>query len=148
MDENAVLGPVDPQIGQWPAVSILRVASEKPLERVNDETLMLADISRKAISQVKEFVKNVLLDDFPEERAEQIADQLTSGVWTHDYPLTFEALAQIGLPVSSELPEDAFALMDLYPQMGNQRPSVQYVPMPYREPGRTAPSPPQPARGE
>jgi ClpP class serine protease len=134
MDENAVLGPVDPQIGQWPAASIINVAASKPLERVNDETLMLADIAKKAQQQVKEFVMNVLLDDFPEERANQIAEQLTGGRWTHDYPLTFEALAQIGLPVSQELVPDVFALMDLYPQVGRQRPSVQYVPIPYREP--------------
>jgi ClpP class serine protease len=142
MDENAVLGPVDPQIGQWPAASIVKVAAEKPTERVNDETLILADIARKAQSQVKEFVRNVLLDDFPEERADKIAEQLTSGVWTHDYPLTFEMLAQIGLPVSSELPTEVFALMDLYPQLGRQRPSVQYVPMPYHEPVPTVPAPP------
>jgi ClpP class serine protease len=142
MDENAVLGPVDPQIGQWPAASILNVAERKPLERVNDETLILADIARKAQQQVREFVMNVLLDDFPEERASQIADQLTSGRWTHDYPLTFEALAQIGLPVSSELPREVFALMELYPQLGRQRPSVQFVPLPYREPRPTLPAPP------
>jgi ClpP class serine protease len=142
MDDNAVLGPVDPQIGQWPAASIMKVADSKPLERVNDETLILADIARKAQAQVKEFVMNVLLDDFPEERAQQIADQLTSGQWTHDYPLTFETLAQIGLPVSRELPTEAFALMDLYPQVGRQRPSVQYVPLPYREPLPRAPAVP------
>ena len=56
MDDNAVLGPVDPQIGQWPAASIIVAAERKPIERVNDETLMLADISRKAQVQVKEFV--------------------------------------------------------------------------------------------
>jgi ClpP class serine protease len=142
MDDNAVLGPVDPQIGEWPAASILTVAGSKPLERVNDETLILADIAKKAQSQVKEFVMNVLLDDFPEERAQRIADQLTSGQWTHDYPLTFETLAQIGLPVSRELPTEVFALMDLYPQVGRQRPSVQYVPLPYREPMPRAPSVP------
>jgi ClpP class serine protease len=133
MDDNAVLGPVDPQIGQWPAASIVKVAESKPLERIEDETLILADIARKAQSQVREFVMNVLLDDFPEERAQQIADTLTSGQWTHDYPLTFEALGQIGLPVSRELPIEVFELMDLYPQVGRQRPSVQYVPLPYRE---------------
>jgi ClpP class serine protease len=142
MDENAVLGPVDPQVGQWPAASILSVASTKPIERVNDETLILADIAKKAQVQVKEFVMNVLLDDFPEERADKIATDLTSGRWTHDYPLTFEALAQIGLPVSSELMPEAFELMDLYPQVGRQRPSVQYVPLPYREPLPTAPRAP------
>jgi ClpP class serine protease len=148
MDENAVLGPVDPQLGQWPAASIIKVAEQKPIERLSDETLMLADISRKAMAQIREFVKNVLLDDFPEERADKIAEQLTSGQWTHDYPLTFEELAQIGLPVAKELPTEAFELMDLYPQVGNQRPSVQYLPMPYREPGRTAPSPPKAPRSE
>jgi ClpP class serine protease len=142
MDENAVLGPVDPQIGQWPAASIVRVAETKPIERLDDETLILADIARKAKAQVKEFVENVLLDDFPEERAGQIAEQLTSGQWTHDFPLTFEALAEIGLPVAKELPQESFALMDLYPQAGRQRPSVQYVPLPYREPMPTAPSTP------
>ena len=141
MDENAVLGPVDPQVGQWPAASIIHVAEIKPIERTDDETLMLADIARKAREQVREFVTNVLLDDFPEERAKQIADQLTSGKWTHDFPLTFEALAEIGLPVSKDLPVQAFHLMDLYPQLGRQRPSVQYVPMPYREPPPTAPRP-------
>jgi ClpP class serine protease len=142
MDENAVLGPVDPQVGQWPAVSILRVAESKPVEHIDDETLMLADIARKAQAQVKEFVRNVLLDDFPEERAEKIASDLTSGQWTHDYPLTFEALADIGLPVSRELPEETFALMDLYPQVGRQRPSVQYVPIPYPERMPTVPARP------
>jgi ClpP class serine protease len=142
MDPNAVLGPVDPQIGQWPAASILHVAATKPIERTDDETLILADIARKAQEQVKEFVMNVLLDDFPEDRADAIATQLTSGKWTHDYPLTFEMLAQIGLPVSTELPTEVFALMDLYPQLGRQRPSVQYVPIPYRAPLPTAPTGP------
>ena len=148
MDDNAVLGPVDPQIGQWPAASILVAAERKPIERVDDETLMMGDIARKAQVQVKEFVKNVLLDDFPEERAEKIATDLTSGQWTHDFPLTYEALADIGLPVSKELPEEAFHLMDLYPQAGRQRPSVQYVPIPYREAPSTQPTGPRPERGQ
>jgi ClpP class serine protease len=146
MDENAVLGPVDPQVGQWPAASILHVAGTKPIERVDDDTLILADIAKKAQEQVREFVMNVLLDDFPEERAQKIADDLTSGRWTHDYPLTFEALAQIGLPVSSELLPEAFELMDLYPQLGRQRPSVQYVPLPYRERLPTTPETPRERR--
>src|SRR6185312_3887438 len=146
MDENAVLGPVDPQIGQWPAASILAAAERKPLERVNDETLILADIAGKAQAQVKEFVMNVILDDFPEERAEKLATELSSGRWTHDHPLTLDVLAQLGLPVSPELPREAFALMELYPQLGGQRPSVQYVPVPYSAPAPTAP-PRQVGRG-
>jgi ClpP class serine protease len=142
MDENAVLGPVDPQIGQWPAVSILRAVQDKPIERTNDETLILADMARKAQTQIKDFVLGVLLDDFPPERAEHIADTLTSGQWTHDYPLGPQALLDLGLPIMTALPEEAFALMELYPQQGRQRPSVQYIPVPYGEP----PTMPAPSR--
>ena len=142
MDENAVLGPVDPQVGQWPAASIINVAESKPLERVNDETLMLADLARKAQTQIRDFVMSVLRDDFPEERAQYLANELTSGKWTHDYPLTVETLVALGLPVTTNLPVEAFELMDLYPQVGRQRPSVQYVPFPTRSrrcrPGRIA----------
>jgi ClpP class serine protease len=140
MDENAVLGPVDPQVGPWPAASIIKVAESKPLERVNDETLILADLSRKAQAQIKEFVRPLLLDDFPPDRAEFIVDELTTGKWTHDYPLTIEKLLELGLRVKTELPVEAFNLMDLYPQVGRQRPSVQFVPVPYGEPP-TAPAP-------
>jgi len=139
MDENAVLGPVDPQVGAWPAASIIRVAESKPLERVNDETLILADLARKAQAQIREFVVGVLLDDFPPDRAGFIANELTSGRWTHDYPLTIETLTEMGLPVTTGLPVEAFRLMELYPQAGRQRPSVQFVPVPYREAPAQAP---------
>ena len=134
LDDNAVLGPVDPQIGQWPAASIIKAAESKPIERVDDQTLILADLSRKAMKQIKEFVLSRLLDDFPADRANELAEQLTSGQWTHDYPLTVDQLTELGLPVKTELPLEVYELMDLYPQVGRQRPSVQYVPIPYREP--------------
>lgn len=136
MDENAVLGPVDPQIGQWPAASIINVAESKPLERVNDETLILADLGRKAQLQIRDFVMSVLRDDFAEDRAQYLTTELTSGKWTHDYPLTVETLVTLGLPVTTNLPVEVFELMDLYPQAGRLRPSVQYVPIPYPEPVR------------
>ncbi len=134
MDENAVLGPVDPQIGQWPAASIISVVESKPLERVDDETLILADLARKAQTQIREFILGVLLDDFPQERASELAEQLSSGRWTHDYPLTIEVLTGLGLPAVTGLPVEVYELMDLYPQAGRQRPSVTYVPIPYGEP--------------
>src|SRR5438067_8821404 len=48
MDPNAVLGPVDPQLGQSPAASILSVLERKKPEDIEDRTLILADVSRKA----------------------------------------------------------------------------------------------------
>uniref|UniRef100_A0A7C4XTG0 Serine protease n=1 Tax=Caldisericum exile TaxID=693075 RepID=A0A7C4XTG0_9BACT len=144
MDENAVLGPVDPQIGNYPAQSILKVLEEKNKDKIDDETLILADISRKAIVQVKEFVKNLLIANGKEEGdAEKISTILTEGRWTHDYPITFEEAKEIGLNVSSVMPREIYELMDLYPQSPSMRPSVQYVPLPYKAPEKTVPQKPQ-----
>src|SRR3954449_9045456 len=37
MSKHAVLGPIDPQVGQSPAVSLVRVVEQKPIERIRDD---------------------------------------------------------------------------------------------------------------
>jgi ClpP class serine protease len=54
MSPHAVLGPVDPQLGQHPAASLLKVVAKKPLAEVDDQTLILADVAEKAINQLRE----------------------------------------------------------------------------------------------
>lgn len=132
MDENAVLGPVDPQLGNYPAASILETVRQKGIDKVDDTTIILADISRKALSQVEEFVRYLLRGKMGEEKAAAVAHFLTSGRFTHDYPITAEQLKELGLPVRTDLPKEIYALMELYPQPGQRRPSVQYIPLPYR----------------
>lgn len=135
MDPNAVLGPVDPQIGQYPAISILKVVNEKNKDRIDDETLILADISQKAMNQVYDFIKKILTaNNYSEESVEKISKTLSEGRWTHDYPITFEEAKELGLNVSSDMPKEIYNLMELYPQNPAMRPSVQYVPMPYKKP--------------
>ncbi len=131
MDENAVLGPLDPQLGGMPAASILRVLEKKDINEVDDQTLIMADIAEKAIRQMKSFIKELLLDKFDENRAEELADKLASGYWTHDYPITVEEAKKMGLNVSTDVPKEVYALMDLYKQTEQRRPSVQYIPVPY-----------------
>lgn len=51
--------------------------------------------------------------------------------------MTFEELIQMGLPVKLGLArEKIYELMELYPRPAQRRPSVQYVPLPYRRPPR------------
>ena len=135
MDANAVLGPVDPQIGDMPAASIVKAVTIKGPQRVSDEMLVLADIAQKARVQVAGFVAQVLLKHMPEKQALQIAAVLTEGRWTHDFPITVQAARVLGLKVSTEMPRAVYDLMELYPQGGGIRPSVWYVPM------RRAPAP-------
>ena len=132
MDENAVLGPVDPQLGEYPAASILKVVEQKSIDEIDDKTLILADVARKAVAQVKARAQAILSEHLPEEKAEQLAQVLSEGRWTHDYPITVEEAQELGLPVTSEMPELVYKLMTLYRQPGQRRPSVQYVPVPYR----------------
>lgn len=134
MDENAVLGPVDPQLGEYPAASILNAISRKGVDKVEDKTLILGDVAEKAIRQVKQSVFELLKDKMPEERAMEIAEILSTGTWTHDYPITVEEAQKLGLPVKVGLPKEIYALMNLYPQSPGTRPSVQYIPVPYSPP--------------
>jgi ClpP class serine protease len=135
MDDNAVLGPVDPQLDEYPAVSILKAVEQKSIDEVDDKTLILADVARKAIDQVRTRAESILAEHLPAERAQELAQVLSEGRWTHDYPITVEEARQLGLPVSTEMPESVYKLMTLYRQSGQRRPSVQYIPVPYRPGG-------------
>ncbi len=148
MDDNAVLGPVDPQLGNVAAASVLKVLADKPISAIDDQTLVTADMARKAIRQVQKFVRTLLEDSFPKqkvdpEKIDRIIEALTTGIVTHDYPISVEEAKEMGLPVTVGLPSEIYSLMDLYPQPMTGRPSVQYIPMPYQ--GR--PSVPEPSRG-
>ncbi len=128
MDPNAVLGPVDPQLMNYPAPSILNAVKKKDVKDVDDQTLILADIAEKAINQVRQFVYELLKDKMGDEKAREVAKILTEGRWTHDYPITVEVARELGLNVSTDVPPEVYELMELYPQPIMQRPSVEFVP--------------------
>jgi ClpP class serine protease len=156
MDPHAVLGPVDPQIGGAPAASIIKAVEQKPVERVSDATLVLADISRKAQTQVQALVTEILAasGQMPAEQAAQTGRTLTEGRWTHDFPINVRVARELGLKINTSMPREVYALMELYPQAPAKRPSVLYVDPPggMRDTGTgdgVAPSKPAaPARNE
>lgn len=130
MDEHAVLGPVDPQIGEYPAASILRAVKRKPLEHIDDKTLILADVAEMALKQMKENLKLILNDRYPEEKITELAEVLSQGYFTHDYPITYEKALELGLPVSKDMPIEIYQLMKLFPQPTTTTSSVEYIPLP------------------
>ena len=130
LDPAAVLGPVDPQLGELPAASLVRVAAKKPLERVEDRTLILADVAEKALRHMKDVVRRLLAERVDAAKADALAEELAGGHYTHDDPITLEEARALGLPVQAGVPVEAHALMELFPQAGRRRPSVQYVPLP------------------
>ena len=144
MDPNAVLGPVDPQIGSMPAASILKVVEHKKIDNISDEFLVLADMALKARNQVAAFVTEILMKRRTKEDAARVATAFSEGRWTHDYPITVQLAKEFGLPVTTDMPRLVYDLMGLYPQGGGGRPSVLYVPtrrdaVPARPPGLPSP---------
>ncbi|MDR3577536.1 MAG: hypothetical protein P4L50_27040 [Anaerolineaceae bacterium] len=131
MDENAVLGPLDPQVAGYPAVSILSVLVDKPRPDIDDQTYILANISQKAIRQIKETIRRIAGRAYTRDEASDLAEKLGSGEWTHDYPISVEQARSLGLKVSTDMPIEVYELMNLYPQSGVGRPSVQYISAPY-----------------
>jgi len=140
MDPNAVLGSLDPQLGQHPAASIIQAVDWKTEHRqeIDDETLILADVARKAMLQLRQCVAGVLTDRFGPEKAGALAETFTHGEWTHDHPLNVETLGRLGLPINTDMPREIYEYMRLFPQASTGRPSVQYVPLPYRSPAPTS----------
>jgi ClpP class serine protease len=143
MDPSAVLGPVDPQLGDMPAASLIRVVEKKPLERLDDRTLVLADVAEKAVRHMKQVVRDLLTERMGQKDADSLAEELAGGHYTHDDPITVDEARQLGLPVETGLPEEVYDLMALFPQAGRRRPSVQYVPVPPQPPNQ---APSQPTR--
>ena len=111
----------------------------KDISKIDDQTLVLADMSTKAISQIREAATALLMANGMDPAvAHKVARALSDGRWTHDYPITAEMAKNFGLPVSTDMPEEVRAIIRLYPQPRGRRPSVEYVPEPYRrQPTRT-----------
>jgi ClpP class serine protease len=130
MSEHAVLGPVDPQLGKFPAASVLKVIAKKPVTEIEDETLIMADQAEKAIFQVRESVKELLQGNPTNGKVDELARLLSEGTWTHDFPITYERAKVLGLPVNSNIPDDILKLMALYPQPTRTQPTVEYLPGP------------------
>ena len=150
MDPNAVLGSLDPQLGQHPAASVVRAVDWKieHQQKIDDDTLILADVARKATAQLHDCVESVLQERLGPAKAKELADLFTRGAWTHDHPLNVEELRRLGLPIDTEMPREIYEYMRLFPQPAAGRPSVQYIPVPYRSPAPVQPAPvPGRARG-
>jgi ClpP class serine protease len=128
MSDHAVLGPVDPQLGQYPAASLLRAVQEKSKDRLDDETLILADQAKKAIAQIQATVRELLEGKYSDSVSDTLAVMLSEGKWTHDFPITFDFAKVLGLHVNSDIPIEVLKLMTLYPQPVRRTPTVEYLP--------------------
>ncbi len=136
MDTHAVLGPVDPQMGQYPAASLLRVVRDKPIEKVSDKYIVMGDMAEKALRQMKANVVELLSGKYSDEMVDELATKLSQGTWTHDHPITCRDAEALGLPVKGGMPDEIYQLMNLFPQPVRREPTVEFIPVPRRSQDR------------
>jgi ClpP class serine protease len=134
MDKNAVLGPVDPQLGTakgtFSASSIIKASGRKEAKDTDDETLYMAEEAQKAVVQMKELVKKLIEDKYPPAKVDEIVQELVSGKYTHDYPISAERVCSLlGQCTYPELPVEVYKLMHFYRMGRQQRPGIEYVPL-------------------
>lgn len=126
LNQHAVLGPIDPQIAGVPAASLLRLRQEKSADATDDYTLVLADVGQMAIEQLKRAARDLLKGTVSDNAAVNIAEQLATGRWTHDYPIEANEAREIGLTVSTNMPAEITELMALFPDRLS-RTSVKFI---------------------
>ena len=138
MDDHAVLGPVDPQLGEYPAASLVKVVKTKDLNQVDDKTLILADVGEKALhANPRGGGGAVGRARCRPTRRPRWPTSCSQGTWTHDHPIGLKEAQELGLPVHGDMPDEFYQLMALFPQPKQRQQSVQYLPDHYEAPSTT-----------
>lgn len=74
----AVLSPVDPQLGEYAAASILAAVARKDVNEVDDKTPIMVDLAAKAQTQVKATVEKLVGRHLDKEEAAELAVAMTA----------------------------------------------------------------------
>ena len=133
MDKDAVIGPIDPQVGDFvrglfPAPSWI-YAAEMKKENAGDVTLVMSDISRKALKLTRNVAKELLEGKIApgsggEDRLDEVVEKLVSGEMIHSTPLSAAEAKEIGLFVNTDFPEEVHEFMKLFRPVKR---NVEYV---------------------
>jgi len=112
MEQWSVLGPVDPQIGGWPASILLKIVKEKGIQFSQDDTIMYSYLAEMALEQMKRFVLKILSGKMRTGDAERVADCLLQGYVAHDTPINYKVAKSLRLPVKLGVPEEVYQFFD------------------------------------
>ena len=80
-----------------------------------------------AIDQLQKIARELLTGTVSGNAAVSVAEQLSSGRWTHDYPIAHDEARELGLNVSNDMPKDIMELMSLFPETVRRASGVKYV---------------------
>lgn len=141
MEPFSVLGPLDPQIDEFPSPSLIKLQTLKEARFIGDDKLILADIAGKYLAQMRLFVASLLSGRMAKQEAKEIADYMTGGYLTHDASITSSQLRSLGIRVKEGVPSEIYEFMKLH-KLVQGSPLFGSGPVGYIPPKHAAPLPP------
>jgi len=127
MSEHGALSPVDPFAGAGPASAVLAGIKGKPIAKVEDETVICADVARKLLDEAKRVTTELMRNGRDHSGASRIASELVSGKFSRDRAITVEAAKALGLKVSTAMPAEVYDLIRSCRKGGEHETSVTFL---------------------
>jgi ClpP class serine protease len=128
MGAHATLGPIDTQLFGLPSPSILQLLTIKPIEAIKDEFLILAQEARKIMAEGRATACELLQGTYSDDGSCAIADEMIGGKWSHGFPIMAKAAKELGLNVSTDLPDIFYDLVRCFRHADGEDPSVLFIP--------------------
>ena len=115
MERYSMLGPVDPQIptpdgNTWPAGSLESLSKLKPLLKISDKMIVMADVAKLEIENAISFVMWLLDERMEKEQAKNVAEFFAHGYMAHATPITLDVVRTAGLNAVEGIPEKIYEL--------------------------------------
>ncbi|MGC9514234.1 SDH family Clp fold serine proteinase [Methanocrinis sp.] len=118
MDADAVIGPVDPQVGDlirgsYPAHSWI-YATEMKGKNADDASFVMRHISERALSMMKDHLRELLEGRVDEDSLGEIDRMLLGGEKVHSLPISSKEARKMGLFVTTEVPDQVHRYMSTF----------------------------------
>lgn len=128
MDPGAVIGPIDPQVGDmirgaYPAHSWI-YATEMKGKDAEDVSFVMRHISEKALRLMQDLIRELLEGKMEEDEIQRIEAKLLGGENIHSLPISAFEAKELGLPVETKLPSEVHRYMSSFRAVKS---SVEYL---------------------
>ena len=114
MGKNACLGPIDTQFGPFPADTFQRLMKEKPIQSIDDYTVLLSYLVEKEVKNARGRACSLLnKHHFGADEACLLTDFLVSGDMPHSEQIGRERAKTLGVNIAGEdCPEAVYQMVE------------------------------------
>jgi hypothetical protein len=124
MSPDAVLGPIDAQIGGIPAAGYLSLLRYKPASKIEGANLAIALRCRSNRNTHHANSVELMRPRYARAAANRIVRRLSDGDLTHGYPISFSEAERLGLRVSCDMPDEPMDIIEYFRNQGGRFCSV------------------------